>query len=416
MQNDIPLVIEQLPARRRSLRVAVVTETYPPEVNGVALSLARFVEGLRERNHDIQLVRPRQTQADRPETLASYSEVLTRGVPIPRYPELKMGLPAKRLLIRQWTLDRPDVVHVVTEGPLGWSAMQAALKLKIPLCSDFRTNFHAYSGHYGIGWLKKPILGYLRKFHNRTQMTLVPTEQMRAQLTALGFRGVQVLSRGVDAQLFSPGKRSEALRSEWGATPGTLVCVYVGRLASEKNLDLLAKAFEHLVAKQPNAKLVLVGSGPEEDALRRRLPQAIFTGTLRGEALARHYASADLFVFPSLTETFGNVTVEAMASGLAVLAFDHAAASEHVVQGSAGALACAGQWDDFLLQSAHIAGLHARNPAVLRAMGAEGRKVAEALDWSALIERLETLLYTVACTPQSVPSGSFRSEIAPMAR
>ncbi len=253
MQNDIPLVIEQLPARRRSLRVAVVTETYLPEVNGVALSLARFVEGLRELNHDIQLVRPRQTHEDRPETQDSYSELLTRGVPIPRYPELKMGLPAKRLLTRQWTLDRPDVVHVVTEGPLGWSAMRAALKLKIPLSSDFRTNFHAYSGHYGIGWLKKPILGYLRKFHNRTQMTLVPTEQMRAQLTALGFSDVRVLSRGVDAQLFSPAKRSEALRSEWGANPDTLVCVYVGRLASEKNLDLLAKAFERMVAKQPKA-------------------------------------------------------------------------------------------------------------------------------------------------------------------
>ena len=160
-----PILVEQLPASRRCLRLAVVTETYPPEVNGVALSLSRFVEGLRERNHEIQLIRPRQALLDLPARRERFDEMLTFGMPIPRYPDLKMGLPAKRALIKQWTLKRPDLVHIVTEGPLGWSALQAALKLKIPVCSDFRTNFHAYSLHYGIGWLKKPIVAYLRKFH-----------------------------------------------------------------------------------------------------------------------------------------------------------------------------------------------------------------------------------------------------------
>ena len=190
-----PILIEQLPAARRSLRLAVVTETYPPEINGVALSLARFVDGLRKRHHDIQLIRPRQVAAEQPANGHGFAEVLTGGVPIPRYPNLKMGLPAKRALIKQWTLHRPDIVHIVTEGPLGWSALQAALKLKIPVCSDFRTNFHTYSLHYGIGWLKRPIVDYLRKFHNHTLITMVPTEHMRAELAASGFRNLRVVAR-----------------------------------------------------------------------------------------------------------------------------------------------------------------------------------------------------------------------------
>ncbi len=212
------ILIEQLPPTRRSLRLAVVTETYPPEVNGVALTLSRFISGLRERHHEIQLIRPRQTDGEQAAQGGGFDEMLTTGMPIPRYPNLRLGLPAKWALIKQWKLRRPDLVHIVTEGPLGWSALNAALKLKIPVCSDFRTNFHAYSLHYGVGWLKKPIVSYLRKFHNRTLLTMVPTEHMRAELAASGFRNLRVVARGVDTQLFNPARRSEALRRQWGAT------------------------------------------------------------------------------------------------------------------------------------------------------------------------------------------------------
>src|SRR3954465_13976687 len=148
---------EQKTRFMNALRIAFVTETYPPEINGVSLSVARFIEGLRRRNHEIQLVRPRQARADQGGGTREFEQVLMRGLPIPRYPGLKMGLPAKRALTELWSLHRPDLVHIVTEGPLGWSALQAALKLKLPVTSDFRTNFHAYSMHYGVGWLKKPI-------------------------------------------------------------------------------------------------------------------------------------------------------------------------------------------------------------------------------------------------------------------
>ena len=202
------ILVEAFPAARPSLRLAVVTETWPPEINGVSLTLSRLVQGLRARNHEVQLIRPRQTREDAARQDPGFHELLMRGMPIPRYPELKLGLPSKGALVRSWTLRRPDLVHIATEGPLGWSALQAARRLRLPVTSDFRTNFHAYSQHYGVGWLKTPIVAYLRKFHNLTRCTMVPTQTLRAELQAIGFRNVSVVARGVDTQRFNPVRRS----------------------------------------------------------------------------------------------------------------------------------------------------------------------------------------------------------------
>jgi glycosyltransferase involved in cell wall biosynthesis len=383
-----PLVVEQLPVAHRVLRIGVVTETYAPEMNGVAATATRFVEGLRARDHQIQLVRPRQNAGDRADAAPKYEEVLLRGMPIPNYPNLKLGLPARRALMRLWTLQRPDVVHIVTEGPLGWSALQAALKLRLPVCSDFRTNFHAYSSHYGVGWFRKPILAYLRKFHNRTQCTLVPTEAMRAQLADMGFRDLAVVARGVDTQRFSPAHRSEALRAGWGLGPRDVAVLHVGRIAPEKNMPALAAAFERFCAREPRAKLVVVGSGPALDALRARHPQAVFTGARSGDELSAHYASGDVFLFPSLTETWGNVTLEAMASGLAVVAFDYAAAREHIRHGENGLLAPLGDGGAFAAAAEGLAG----EPGRVRALGARARATAETLSWERVVLELEARL------------------------
>ncbi|MBK8322445.1 MAG: glycosyltransferase family 1 protein [Betaproteobacteria bacterium] len=391
-----PLVIEQLPAGRRALRLAIVTETYLPEVNGVSLSLARMVDGLRANGHDIQLVRPRQDREDLAASGEGFAEMLTRGVPIPRYPQLKLGLPARKALLKQWKLRRPDLVHIVTEGPLGWSALQAATQLRIAVTSDFRTNFHAYTRHYGIGWLKKPIFGYLRKFHNRTLATFVPTEAMRGELAALGFRNLHVLSRGVDTNLFAPERRTEALRRAWGAGPDTPVVLHVGRIAAEKNLGLLVDAALRIGRERPDAKVVLVGDGPETRGLRERLPEAHFAGLQRGESLAMHYASADLFLFPSCTETFGNVTLEAMASGLPLVAYDYAAAAAHVRHGTQGLLAPFGRAEAFVELAHELVAMHRDRPARFREMGAQARMTAQALDWNAIVGRFERLLSAAA--------------------
>ncbi|RQO61814.1 glycoside hydrolase [Paucibacter sp. KBW04] len=404
------ILVDQLPAAQRSLRIAFVTETYPPEVNGVAMTIARIVDGLHKRNHDVQLIRPRQEPGDAAERSPRFHEVLMRGLPIPRYPNLRMGVPSKRALVQLWSVQRPDVVHIATEGALGWSALQAAQHLKLPVCSDFRTNFHAYSRHYGIGWLYKPIMAYLRKFHNRCQCTMVPTEALRRDLEASGFKQLSVVSRGVDIAQFTPLRRSAALREQWGALEDDLVCIYVGRIAPEKNLATLTSAFAAVQAKNPRAKLVVVGSGPQQAELQQQLPQAIFVGQRKGEDLAAHYASSDLFLFPSLTETFGNVTTEAMASGLAVVAFDYAAAAQLIRTGDNGVLVAMDDNAAF----ARAAALAASDLAGVRQMGAKACATARELDWASIVARFEGVLDAVmlrAQAPQGLPLVTTRRSV-----
>lgn len=391
-RDALPARVEHEPGRRDPMRVAVVTETYPPEVNGVSITAAHFIEGLRRLGHEIQLVRPRQDPAEKPATGRGFEEVLTRGLPIPGYPSLKMGLPARRALLRLWSRHRPDVVHIVTEGPLGWSALRAAEALALPVVSDFRTNFHAYSQHYGIGWLQRPVLGYLRMFHNRTLATLVPTEAMRATLERDGFRNVRVISRGVDTRQFSPSKRSTALRTRWGAGESDPVVLHLGRLAPEKNPALVGLAFDAIRRQVPAARFVVVGDGPSRQGLVQQHPYAVFAGMQRGEELATHIASADIFVFPSLTETYGNVTVEAMASGLAVVAFDYGAAAQHIRHGANGLLAPRDDERTFVRLATEAAGDLARSAR----LGANAASDAQRLDWRDIVLNLETLLLDAA--------------------
>ncbi|MGE0429023.1 MAG: glycosyltransferase family 4 protein [Hydrogenophaga sp.] len=386
------ILVEEYPASSPSLRLSVVTETWPPEINGVSLTLSRLVRGLCARNHQVQLIRPRQTRVDQAVCLTGFEEMLMRGMPIPRYPELKLGLPGKRALVLAWTRRRPDLVHIATEGPLGWSALQAARHLRLPVTSDFRTNFHAYSHHYGVGWLRKPIVAYLRKFHNLTQLTMVPTQALRAELREIGFENVQVVARGVDTQLFNPERRSNALRASWGASGRSLVLLVVGRLAAEKNLDTALRAFETMSTRHADVKLVFVGDGPLRESLRQRCPQAVFAGMRPQDELATFYASADVFLFPSVTETFGNVTVEALASGLPVLAFNTAAAADWVQHDGNGWLVAPNDEAAFLSAAAHLAA----QPARIAQAGSRARAQVAQLDWQQIARQVEGLFLRVA--------------------
>jgi glycosyltransferase involved in cell wall biosynthesis len=390
MQTD-SFTLEKLPVQRPHLRVAVVTETYPPEVNGVAMTVGRMVEGLRQRDHQIQLIRPRQSPGDRPADEASLSHHLQRGISIPRYQGLKMGLPAKAGLSTLWTGQRPDVVHIATEGPLGWSALRAANKLRIPVATDFHTNFHSYSGHYGLGFLRPAIVAYLRKFHNKAALTLIPTEGIRQELTRHGYRNLGILARGVDTRLFNPQRRSTALRAQWGAADDDLVVLHVGRIAAEKNLDLVFKAFAALREQTARARLVLVGDGPHRGLWQYRQPDAVFCGAKSGVELASHYASADVFLFPSLTETYGNVTMEALASGLAVVAFDYAAAQAHVHDGFNGLKAAPGDEDEFIRKT-----LRALDPVLRARLRAAAGQSVQDLTWDRIHQQFESILLSLA--------------------
>ncbi|MFP5467782.1 MAG: glycosyltransferase family 4 protein [Gammaproteobacteria bacterium] len=388
-----PLEMTHLLPTHRSLRLAVVTETYPPEVNGVAVTVSRLIEGLLQCGHEIDLVRPRQSAAGgRDVAVDGLHEILMRGMPIPRYPQLRMGLPAKAALVSHWLKRRPDIVHVATEGPLGWSAVQAARKLRLPVSADFRTNFHAYSRHYGLGWLNRTILTYLRKFHNRADLTLVPTEALRQELALMGFERLGVVGRGVDTQRFDPALRSPLVRARWGAAIDDPVVLYVGRLAAEKNLEMLIRAFQAMQQRRKNLRLVVIGDGPMADDLATHCPDALLLGVQGGQTLAKSYASADIFLFPSRTETYGNVTAEAMASGLAVVAFEHAAACELIINGHNGWAAPFEDDEGFVRRACD--GLDTWHPG--HPMRLAARRTMLARDWSGIVAQMEERWRTMA--------------------
>lgn len=342
----------RMPGTRRNaaMRLALVTETYPPEVNGVALTMEHLATGLRRSGSRVEVVRPSRPGEDPRQT--TEDELPLPGASLPSYPGLRFGWPAGRLLRKRWCAQRPDAVYIATEGPLGWSAMRVARALGIPVVSGFHTRFDHYLGRYGIGGL---AFAWMRYFHNRADATVVATSELASTLPQQGFSRVVQLSRAVDTHAFDPIYRNTELRASWNADDSDPVIIHVGRVAPEKNLWLAARAFRQIQATQPMARFVFVGDGPERAALEAANPDFIFTGTLRGRELSEHFASADLFLFPSLSETFGNVTLEAMASGVPTIAFNYGAAREYLRDGQHGRAITCGDSDGFIAAAAQLA-------------------------------------------------------------
>ena len=365
-----------------ALHISLVTETYPPEINGVAMTLGRLVNGLRARGQRVTVTRPRQPRDGA--TGIDDDEHLVMGLPIPGYAGLNFGLAGKRRLSAAWRKARPDIVHIATEGPLGWAAIAAARSLAIPVVAGFHTNFHSYGRYYGLGWLQRPLNDYLRQFHNRAQLTLAPTRKLVEQLEADGYRNLGVMTRGVDTAAFHPQRRDPALRESWGTGENDVALIYVGRLAAEKNLSLLVNTFRAIQMVQPQSRLVLVGNGPKSHQMQREHPDFIFSGPRIGEDLARHYSSADIFLFPSLTETFGNVLLEAMASGLAAVSFDYAAAGEHLQHGVNGMKAAYGDEADFMRLASELA----TNRETTRRLGRAACLTTQGLAWGSVLDKL----------------------------
>ena len=389
-------------AGRLPLTVGVITETYPPEINGVANTLRHLVEGLEQRGHRVQLVRPRQHGDRTLYQVDGRTETLVPGLPIPGYRDLRFGLPVYWRLERMWRKALPDVVYIATEGPLGHAALTAARTFAIPALTGFHTQFHQYSTHYGLGLLKGPIAESLRRFHNRSDATLVPTAALRDDLIERGFRNVKVLGRGVDTELFDPRRRSAELRRSWGCPPSGRVLLYVGRLAAEKNLDLVLRTFQSIANTTPDARLVLVGDGPERERRRHTHPGLILPGAKVGVELAEHYASGDLFLFPSLTETFGNVVPEAMASGLPVIAFDYAAAGACIRSQENGVRVPVGDAGAF----ADAAAAAFADDTRLRLMSKGARETAEHMSWARIVQDLEERFFEVLPPWRRHPNGS----------
>lgn len=362
---------------RDKLQLSLVTETWPPEINGVAMTLSRLCEKLAERHWQVHVIRPRQNGEQPASETSSLAHLLVPGLPIPGYAGLRFGLPVTAMLERNWKERRPDVVHIATEGPLGWAALKVARRMLIPVTTTFHTNFHRYCRHYGMGWLRGVVTRHLRTLHNQSSVTMVPDASLGQTLQQEGYRNVVVLGRGVDAGLFDSARRSLSLRAAWGVKDSELVALHVGRMAPEKNLEVVVQAFEHLKRRQPDARMVWVGDGPLYAKLQWRYPDHVFAGSRRGVDLAEHYASADVFLFPSLTETYGNVVPEAMASGLAVIAYDYAAAAMHIEHKQNGLLAPFGDTERFLR---NVSGL-ASDLSQVRRLGMAARDTVMRHSW-----------------------------------
>ncbi|SEQ47528.1 Glycosyltransferase involved in cell wall bisynthesis [Pseudomonas sp. NFACC02] len=386
----------------KPLHITLITETYAPEINGVANTLSRLCDGLRLRGHRVEVIRPRQNDDE----LRGNGDdlMLCRGWPIPGYPGLQWGQSSMHKLLRRWQRNRPDVLYIATEGPLGLSALRAARRLRIAIVSGFHTNFQQYTRQYGLGFITRLLTSYLRWFHNRSNATLVPSVSQKTELERRGFERLALLSRGVDCQLFHPSRRSAFLRESWGLEAGDTAVLHVGRLAPEKNLGVLKATFDSLVSAYPERKLrlVIVGDGPVRATLQQQLPDAIFCGTQRGEALATHYASGDLFLFPSLTETFGNVVLEALASGLGVVAYDEAAAAQHIRHGHNGAVAMPGDEEGFI----DAARWMLENEEHLRRVRLNARQHASRQGWAGIIEAFEHYLLAASETQDVIALGA----------
>ena len=381
------------PLRPRVMHIALVTETYPPEVNGVAMTNQRLVRGLLGLGHRVLLVKPRRADDAEAEAEQPGTEIFgVFGVPIPNYAGLRFGLPAPGQLEHAFEEAHPDLVHVATEGPLGCAALRAARKLGLPVTSTFHTNFHEYCADYGAAALGRATLAYLRWFHNACALTTVPDPDLIHRLDDAGLRRLRRLGRGVDTELFHPDRRDPELRARWGAGRDTPVAIYVGRAAAEKNIPLALRAWAEARKQRPELRMVVVGGGPELKKLRRRWPDVHFAGMRYDADLARHYASGDLFLFGSLSETFGNVVPEALASGLATLTFDYAAGRQFIRDGENGHLVPYGDEAAFTAAAVRLA----RNPEAWPAVGYRARETAERQPWSATIRTFDALLAEAA--------------------
>lgn len=365
------------------LKIALFTDTFPPQVNGVSLTLQRWVEHMERRQVETRIFVPRCTSEDPEKPGVRRS----RSIPLFFYPEHRLSFPNPFVIRRELREFRPDLIHVTTPFNMGLMGLHIARKEEIPLVASYHTHFDRYLQYYGLQFLSTWIWHYMRWFHESCEMLLAPSDETKNLLQDRGFSRVELWRRGVDTHLFHPGRAHEGFRERYHIGQRRIL-LYVGRIAPEKDLDVLVQAIKHLSQSlRDRVHWVLVGDGPMREELEAEaLPSVTFTGTLRGKELAQAYASADCFVFPSTTETFGNVVLESLAAGTPAVVAQAGGVKEIVEHGRTGWCTAPRSVEGLIEGIQYLL----EKPARLSMMGIEARRYALEQSWDRIFDRLLT--------------------------
>ncbi len=365
------------------MRIALFSEAFSPQVNGVVRTQAELIRFLRGRGHQVLQAVPYYRANSRQEQVVEF-----KAIPFPLYPEMPIILPHWKFHRQEFAkieAFKPDLVHLMSPGVLAFFGQKWARSHGCPVVASYETDVIRYIHYYGFARFEPQLWRYLRWLFNNCHHTYVPSQVTKDQLIKGGVRDVRVFERGVDSVLFHPGKRSEELRAALGVGPGAALVFYAGRISKEKNLEALLGAFVRLLAKHPNARLVLAGEGPHRRALMRSFRNAgvTFTSWKKGEELAALFASADLFALPSTTETLSLVSLESMASGAPVLAMNAGGVRDIVQNERTGLLAnSAEDFERSLHRLVEDVPLRTR-------LGLNARAYAEEKTWQHACEELE---------------------------
>lgn len=364
------------------MRIAYFSDTFFPQINGVSNTLHYLEKYLGQNKIEYQFHVPDYDDED----LKTDPRIKrSKGIPLPDYRDCRLALPSLPRLSGCMDSFKPDLIHLVTEFGIGVTGRYYARSRRVPIVSSYHTNIDQYIRYYpSLSPLKGNIDGYFKWFHRRSRRIFVPTDDTKGRLQSIGYSNLAIWSRGIDTELFSESKRTDAFRVRYGLE-GKAVVLYVGRVAAEKDLAILPETMNRVQARHANAVLVVTGDGPYLPALKAEAPAGtVFTGFLRGEQLAQAYASSDFFLTPSCTETFGNVALEAMASGLPVVAANAGGFQNFIRHGYNGYLSAPRDARGFAEAISRLI----FDPVLSREMSRRAVETAKKRSWNSVFDQL----------------------------
>jgi glycosyltransferase involved in cell wall biosynthesis len=365
------------------MKIAYFTDTFLPQVNGVTNTLGKLDAYLERNSIQHMFFAPQYPEAYQFEDPSKVKRF--KSISLPIYNECRLSIPSYASLSKTMNEFNPDLIHLVTSFGIGWMGLKYAREKGMPIVSSFHTNFDSYLKYYKLEYLEEPIWNYFRWFHNFCEINFCPSTDTMKELDDKGFKNTRIWSRGIDIEKFNPVFKNTSIREKFDALD-KMIFLYVGRVAAEKDLDILLECMNEINALHPGkACFIITGDGPYAGHMKKNSPaNTHFTGYLKGVELAEIYASSDVFAFPSSTETFGNVVLEAMASGLPVIAANEGGVTDSIRHGFNGFLCEARNALDFTKAMERFI----NNPYLIESMGAAAREHILNKSWDNIFDGL----------------------------